>query len=346
MSRESIDALHHAWLGELGGRARVNLALAPLDAILADGERLLTGESDAGLRDLLGQRLASYRAERATIAEIHAKGPAVADAWRLVAWSEATNGRYTREYQGQPRPTRDAELLAEMAEEQRAWVAAMPDVDDADLRAALGTMRRYLDVYTAEVAAIRASQAALAPRDQAQAYGAVLSLQTRRYSLHFEGKSRLSRRPALLERVLRGLEAAREGLRAARRAGAPGADVDRNLEVADFRIDHHRTELAHVRAARDAAATEQLAHELGFEAQSLADAYRKEYSGKPRSTRDLQHLSALCDQLQEAVRAMRTLQEERPHPDNARNLVSLLDLLGLAEREWPAIRQARQTAVW
>jgi hypothetical protein len=342
MSTTQAEAIHDRYRKGFVGRPRATRDLAQLDAIIRDTERLSADTGAAALRSTLGERLALYRTERAEIAAIQAGGPVAIAAWRLVEWSEITFSRYVRDYAGKQRPTRDLALLAEMAGELRGWIAALPAIDDPRLTAQKGQMEANLRLFTEELAAIPAARAALAPTEQARVYATLANQQFALYRRHFEGKPRATRRLALLQRLLGALEAVHTGMVHVREMGVRTDTNDGNIAKVADRIAHHRGEIEKIRTARASASIGQLAGSLGEEANKQFNAYRAEFSGKPRDTRDLTRLEEHNDILQEIARTMQALEDERPDATNAKNIGIVLDHLKMSEREHVAISEARK----
>lgn len=341
MSTAQATAIHDRYRKSFVGRARATRDLALLDEIIADTERLAAEVTATDLRATLAERLGLYRTERTEIAAIQAGGPDALVAWRLVEWSEVTFSRYLREFAGHARPTRDVALLGEMAAELRGWIDALPNLDDARLRTQRAQMESNLRLFTDELAAIPASRSALAPSDQGRVYAGAANVQFGLYRRHFQGKARATRRPALLRRIITGLEGIHAGMVHVRELGVRTDIHDGNITRVADRLAHHRDEVARIVEARTQVSAIELGRSLGDEANKLFAAYRAEFSGKPRDSRDLDRLSELCDALQETARTMLALDEER-HEGNGNNIAVVLEHLKMAEREHVTIREARK----
>jgi hypothetical protein len=344
MNKAAVDAVHESYRKGFFSRSRATRNLAQLDGIIAQAVALGSSVTEPDVKALLDERLALYRSERAEIAAIQAGGPKALAAWRNVEWSEINHLRYAREFGGKARTTRDLGLLNEMVDEQAGWLASVPALGDARLKAQRDQMEANLKLYRNELEAIPTARAALPPSEQARLLATLANHQFQLYRRHFEGRSRLSRRPALLERITSALDAIRIAMIGVREMGVVTPTHASNLQKVTDRIAHHRGELDRIRASRSATTTSQLARALGDEANKLFAAYRDEFSGKPRATRDLARLDELCDQLQEMARTMQALQNERPDATNAANLGVVLDQVKMTEREYGAIAEAKRQA--
>ncbi len=340
------DAIHERYRGAFVGRSRATRDLTVLDAIISDAEALVTAAAADGVRTRVDENLALYRTERAEIAAIRAAGPDALSAWRLAEWSEVTFLRYMRSFAGQSRQTRDAALLGEMAELQRAWVGSMraltESVSEARIAAVVARAADHLATYEAERVEIPMARGTLPPGERARVLATLANGQFALYKNHFAGKSRPSRRPGLLRRMIGALEGIRKDMETVRGLGVETDVHAKNLALVVDRLAHHRGELAQIEAARGAAAATRVAGLLGEEANAAIATYRAEFAGQSRASRDLGKLNAVCDQLAELAHAMRELDADRPTPANAKNLGVVFEHLKVAEREFGAIREAKK----
>lgn len=344
------DALFARYQKGFAGRSRATRDLAALDAIIADTRALLGNlDTSATLRAQVEERLATWETEREAIAAVQAGGPEAIAAWRLVEWSEATWHRYGREFGGQPRPTRDLALLGEMIADQKRWLAAAKPVADRlqepRLVAQVEQMAKNVELYTTEQAEIAKARLEQAPVDRVGVLAACANRQFALYRLHFEGKDRRSRRPALLRRMIGGLRAIQVEMEAVRAAGVTVPVNAENIQKVADRVRHHEAELAKIEAARTNTPTPQLAGMLGDDANAWISRYRATYAGKTRDAVELEPLAEIDEGLHEVARAMDELDRERPgYPTNTKNLGVVIEQLKMMEREFVAIRSQRRRA--
>lgn len=339
----SAEAIHDRYRKAFVGRSRATRDLALLDSIIADTERLLAGGGlGDGEKTQVDERLALYKTERVEIAAVQEGGPKALAGWRLAEWSEINRARYMRHFAGQSRPTRDLGLMTEMAAEEAAWIAAMPNIDNSRLAGRKEQMEVNHRLYTTERTAIADARYALAPSEQARVLATAANTQFGHYRLHFQGQALTSRRPALLQRVIDALEAIRVSMVRVREQGVDTEVHAANLAKVTERITHHRNELARIKKARAEARGTAIGAALGDDANKRFESYRQNYAGKPRETRDRAALSDHCDVLHELLRAMQTLDTERPDETTKKNIGIVLDHLKMAEREYVAITEAQK----
>jgi hypothetical protein len=338
MSTAAIDALHDRYRRSFAGRPRSTRDIGALDAIIADAERLSASADGAG-RAVLDERIALYRRERTEIAEVQSGGPEAAAAWRLVEWSRVTNARYLRTFAGQSRLTRDLGLLDEIAQEERARLAAFPATTDARLVAQRQQIASNADLYAREAAQIRTSRAREAPTRLASLLATLANAQFAAYRAHFQGQSRGTRREAALQRIVGALDAIRAQMETVRDLGVRTDAHLGNLAKVTDRVAHFRGELEKIRAARASMSADSIARALGDDANAVFRAYRAEFAGQSRATRDADRLAALCDGLHEIARTMDGLVDGGSM--NTGNLGIVLDQLASFEREHARIREAK-----
>jgi hypothetical protein len=115
-----------------------------------------------------------------------------------------------------------------------------------------------------------------------------------------------------------------------------------NITKVAERIRHHNDERANIERARMARTTREVTGALGDDANQLFAAFRKDFAGQPRATRNIQLLAELCERTQEVARAMNDMQRERPDDLNRKNLTIVLDQLRGWEREFEAVRNIKR----
>ncbi len=344
---ETTAALHDRYRRQFAGKSRATRDLAVLDTIIADSEALLPSLAQSlSLRSEVEERVALYRKERDTIAAIQAGGADAQRAWRLAEWSEANLQRYRREFGGQSRLTRDQWLLEELASEERNAVKEIEPIakklGEANLTARLETMKKNAALYAEEAAKIAAARRDQRPADRIATLATVANRQFALYRRHFEGRTRASRRAALLERLIRALADVHKEMEAARAAGVTLPQHADNIAKVAGRLAHHKDELTKVREGKVNTPTAQLVGQLGDDANTWISRYRNEFAGKPRQGRDLDALSEVCDGLHEAARAIAEV--GFADETNEKNLGIVLEHLKIAEREFGAILQAGRPA--
>lgn len=341
-----VSTIHSRYRAAFAGRSRASRDASLLKQLIQELEGVVPRiPAQDELRRNADENLRIYREELRLIEEIQAGGPQVIAAWRLVEWSELGRFRYAREYAGQNRSTRDLALLRELANEQRnhiGGIGANITARDARLAEQKTDMERQLSLYEGELTAIPAARAALSTGDHAKVLAGLANRQFSLYRTHFAEKSRASRRPALLRRIMGALEEIARGMEALRDLGLRTQPHLENIQKVRERIDHHRRELNAVEQAHAQTAPATLVGLLGDDANRVFNAYRQGFAGKKRADVSLENLSELCDQLHEIARNMQETQVAFPTDSNAKNLGIVLDTLKQYEREYEEIRKAKK----
>ena len=249
---------------------------------------------------------------------------------------------------GQSRATRDLGLLAETIADLKRIQAGAESLRkqgaDAELEDVAERAKRNVQLYLDERGEIVSARGAGTPEEQADVLAAVANDQFALYARHFAGKSRLSRRPALLQRIVDNLDVVGDRMRTVRDAGLTDENLRKNIEIVESRAGFYRDELEAIRAARKGAALADLVGALGSAANEVFAEYRAHFAGKDRGTRDLARLAHLCDALEELGRQMDELDRARPDDTNSNNLHIVLDTLRTYIREYDAIRKLQQPA--
>ncbi len=336
------DAIHNRYRAQFAGRSRVTRDLAALDKLIAEAQALLARiPTDAeALRQTLGEWIALYTAERANIAAILGGGPDTLAAWTAAEWALLSFYRYNRDFAGQNRASRDLGLLQQTIAEQEAWVATARG--KAGLEEQVARMQEHLSMYKKELGLIPETRAALEPAERAKLQATLANHQFALFRLHFAEKPRHSRRPALLSRIIGQLQALHTEMIATRDQGVRTDSHLQNITKVAERIRHHADERAAIERARMARTTREVVGAIGDDANQLFGAFRTEFAGQSRQTRDIQRLAELCERMQEVARAMADLQRERPDEMNRKNLTVVLDQLRVWEREFEAVRNLKR----
>jgi hypothetical protein len=336
------------------GKPRATRDLAALDDILAGLERIEAEasklEGGSTLAQSASQSLNTYRQERDLISETQAQGDKAVRGAQLATWANFVFDEYFRHYAGKPRGSRDIERMKEMIAELEAIGADMddlvekhPDLEsthkdieavDANLKMYKEELNRIVEARRSGSREERIDSLANAANDQFQVYQAL-----------FAGKSRLTRRPGLIKRMIRNLEGILNGMRDIN-AKPPRSEANqRNIRIVQDNIKMYRDELVKINAARAAEDEETLAGNLGGAANAVMDEYRKNFAGFSRDSRDLGLLSALCDSLYEIAIQMRVIHEKNADLEmNNRNLQIVKDTLILYNSEYRLIQQAKEDA--
>src|SRR5262249_30281872 len=124
------------------------------------------------------------------------------------------------------------------------------------------------------------------------------------YRQHFMGLSRITRRPALLQRIIENLRRIRAAMASLPLTGAAVENNRGNLSIVEQTLRHDESELVEIRKARQSAPMKDLLGMLGGAANEVFDDYRKRFGGQDRRRVDRAAFSVLCDKLGEIGRQM------------------------------------------
>ena len=350
---DRAESIHDQYRREFSGRSRATRDASVLDGMLAQlaqvaqqAEALAGNDADA-LLSTLTEREQLYRTERDAIRDIQADGPDAVRAARLNNWTWVALRRYQRNYAGQRRATRDLELLVELSALQRGWNEAFAALsvrrDGGAWAETTQQMASNLELFDSEAKAVREARASLDPAELSRVMATVANGQFNLYRRHFEGKSRRTRRIALLERVNRNLREVLRGMQGARDAGVQTEANLGNIDRVQRRIEMHQAEAEKIRLAQATVTPAELTGMLGDDANGLFRAYREGFGGVARKDADIDKLDDLCDQLFEIGLQMEELDRRHGLPTNARNIEIVLDNLKQFERERQRIAQAHKS---
>jgi hypothetical protein len=196
--------------------------------------------------------------------------------------------------------------------------------------------------YQTEAEAISQAQTNGTTGEVANVLASLANAQFTVYRIHFAGQSRLSRRPALLVRIIDALEIIQDRMVRLKTGGLNEGFHDKNLLIVEEQLRMYKTELDEIRKARKGAALVDLMGELGGAANQIFEEYRASFAGKNRSNVDRAKLGEICDRLYEIARQMEDMRKVEPNDMNEKNLQIVLGQLGQFETEFEAVSQVQQ----
>lgn len=346
------DAIHRNYERHFAGHPRITRDAALLDAMIAESDEALA-EAGAPAGDELAEVLSQLRANRdlyvreaAAIREAQQGGSEAFEAHALRTWIDAVAGAYKRHFAGKGRMSRDAALLAELAdtvEGLRGRLRAIEGRIGAEQAEGLaGSLSHYQDLFARELEAIAAAYDEAEPPAQVSALAAIANGQFALYQDLFAGRPRVSRRPALLERMTTTLERALAAMRAIAAGGFADPANEGNMGVVEARLTSWKAELVEIRGAREQVTLAQIADALSEVANGLFSQYGEAFAGRDRGTRDPLLLSRICDALHEVALQMQDLDRVLGDGPNRHNLRLVLENLRTYEREHALILEAQQ----
>ena len=330
---ERISMLEQQYAARFGGRSRLTRDLVALDALILQSEELSALAADLGSEEqkAASEAIAFYRSERAEIVAAREKaGPDGLEASLLGHRANSQIHRYRRHFAGQSRESRDLRFLLEILADFKAIQSRMATLQTRAGIESLGHDREvvegYVELLEKERGAIVESREGASLTDRAMGLAGIANGQFALYRAHFAGKSRASRRPELLDRVVQTLAEVEEAMV--------------QLEESGFQAEFNTKNLA-VKEARDSMSSDDLAGHLGSAANAIAEEYRAEFAGQDRGSRSLEKMGSLCDQLGEVERQMLALDATHSLEANVRNMGLVRDTMRVYEGEFDAIIQAK-----
>lgn len=347
LQRQSDD-IQARYQFAFAGKPRITRDISMLDAIIRDAQTLFakvpTGPSHATVRKLVQDRLKLYRDERQTIAQMQAQGP---DARRAAVVATRANfvfASYRRNFAGQQRATRDLAMLDDMTSTLEVIADELQGLSARGAGNAandLTVVRNNLEMYRKEREEIVTAQGAGSAEEQASALAGIANGQFELYRVNFAGQQRLTRRPALISRIIETLEGVLERMVQLERDGLTQEFNTRNQSVVTERLELYRRESQAIAEVRERTTPEELIDALGRDANAIFDEYQKSFAGKDRREVPLDVMFQLCERLGEIERQMNDLERAYDDATNSRNLWIVQDALIVYNREYDLIREAR-----
>ncbi|MCU0687509.1 MAG: hypothetical protein MUF34_35580 [Polyangiaceae bacterium] len=330
---------------------RLDSLMGQLRGLVARLERASAAFNSEGLGRLRTEALEAlsmYENERKAIAEAKALGPQYAEFMLLATLANQVFARYGRHFAGHSRQTRDLGLIDEMITDLRALRQRMREVmkkkDNPAFQRDVELVTQQLELYGREREAIAAAQREGTPDERSGLLATLANAQFDLYRAHFAGRSRATRRPGLLQRIIDQLRQLRAGMIELERGGLSSETNQRNAEVVAQNLNAYEIEVAEIKAARQGAPMRDLTSMLGGAANEIFEQYRGGFAGRARSDVDLPLLSNLCDLLGEIARQMADFHRVNKDEINARNLDIVNTQLAAYEREFVLVLEAQRSA--
>ena len=324
-----------------------------LDEMLTEARAIAAAARRAGSTDAasIGQNAmqlaALYEKEAKQIREIQSATTGVFLSHEYRSWARIVFQRYQRNFAGQSRVTRDGGLLVSMMAELERLDQALEriegrDADDAVLAETRESIASNLQLYRDELGRIVDTRRAGDEAEQADALAGAANVQFAQYKAHYAGKKRISRSLKRLELIIDELADIRSSMAELEERGLALESNVSNIATVDARLAFYRDERLAIQEARGRASFDELVNELGSAANLVFEAYRKEFAGQQRGTRDRQRLVALTEELYDLAQEMERLDRVRDNDDNQHNLAVVLDQLRMYHREFVEIGKVQK----
>jgi hypothetical protein len=353
---KELEAVERDYAEGFAGQSRLTRDLGAMDALLARANSVLEridrvptaaqGPELTRLRETASECVRLYSQERRAIQQAHELGPTFYE-----FGDEATNAnyifaRYARHFAGKDRATRDLALLGELVDDlkqvEKRMSALLEENRSEDFERDRKVVRDSIAHYQSEIGQINDAQQSGTPEQRASTLATLANAQFALYQTHFAGEPRISRRPALLMRIVSSLKKIHERMLSAKESNAELPFNDKNIGIVEERLKVYETELIEVRKVRQATAITDIMGELGNAANKLFDEYRTAFANKPRTQVDLEKLANICDKLGEVRRQMADMSRAEESAMNADNLEVVTNQLQMFEGEYEAVLQAKR----
>jgi hypothetical protein len=355
---KELEQIDREYTTDFAGHSRLTRDVGQMDrmikrtaSIVDQVDRIPSAAQGADLgrvREAAVESLRLYKAEREAIVRAQEVGPTFEQFSTEATSANFVFARYLRHFAGKDRATRDVALLGEMVEDLRQIEKRMSAVLDetkkaGDFEKDRQVVRDSTAQYQKEIELIEEAQKSGTPEDQASVLASLANSQFAVYQGHFAGEPRVSRRPALLMRVVGTLKKVRDRMLALRAGGLNIEFNDKNIGIVEDRLRTYEAELAEVRKVRQATPMTEIMGELGSAANKLFDEYRGNFADKPRNLADMPRLASICDKLGEIRRQMVDMSFAEESDMNHKNLDIVTEQLVMFEGEFEAVSRA-QTA--
>jgi hypothetical protein len=355
--QSELDQITTEYQANFAGQSRATRDLGLIDQLVKRTQAVLdqVDHLPASIRgpDLEAVRLAAretlgmYQTERGAIARAKDAGPQIELFGEQASTANFTFACYGRHFAGQSRTTRDQGLLAELVEDLKACEKRMQALSkekpSPDFARDLEVVRASLAQYQKELAEIAKAQSTGTPDERANLLGALANAQFEIYATLFAGKSRPTRRPALLQRVTDNLKRIRREMGKLKDSGFAEEFHLKNIAIVDEQVTAYERELGEIRKARQSTPMSEILGLLGGAANELFAEYREQFAGKDRGTVELARLGRICDALGEIRRQMLELGRVEPSDSNDQNVEIVTQQLAMFENEYEAVATAQKS---
>lgn len=354
---KELEQIDREYAADFAGHSRLTRDLAQMERLIKRTAGVVgqvdkipsaaQGPDLARLREAAQANLEMYKNEREAIARAQEVGPSFEQFSTEATSANMVFARYMRHFAGKDRSTRDVALLGELVEELRQIEKRMTQLltetakGTADFEKDRQVVRENLAQYQKEIDLIEAAQSGGTPDEQASILATLANNQFAVYQGHFAGEPRVSRRPALLMRVVGTLKKIRERMTALKTGGLEVEFNDKNIGIVEDRLKTYETELAEIRKVRQQTPMTDIMGELGGSANKLFDEYRGNFADKPRTQADAARLAVICDKLGEIRRQMVDMSLAEESEMNLKNLDIVTEQLVMFESEFEAVVRAQ-----
>jgi hypothetical protein len=355
---KELEELDRQYANAFAGQSRLTRDVSLLDGIIERSTSILQridtvpaavqGPELVRLRETAARSLDLYTKERAAILRAQEVGPQFESFSMEATTANLLFARYARHFAGKDRATRDVALLGELVEElkqiDKRMGQILEETPSTEFQRDRKVVRDNLVQYQSEIELIEKAQKSGDPAQRASVLASLANAQFAVYQTHFAGEPRISRRPALLMRIISSLKKIHETMVQYRDGGLDLEFNTKNIAIVEDRLKIYENELAEVRKVRQSTPMTDIMGELGTAANKLFDTYRTNFADKPRTQVDIELLGNICDKLAEIRRQMSEMAWAEENDMNAKNLDIVTEQLVMFEGEYEAVLNARAQA--
>lgn len=254
---------------------------------------------------------------------------------------------YDAEFAGQPRASRDVELLDDLIERLENLLdrarSKLNGGQNETLVSVIEQSSENLEIYRTERKAIREVREGGEAPARASRLATWANAEFHRYFRHFAGEARATRDLELLNDILTELSSVEEEMEAL----ADDEDVEgleQDLETVEANLETYREERERIVEARQEGTPEERASYLAAAANEQFAIYSELFGGKDRATRRPTLLRRVIRSLEQIQRRMKELRDEgTASAENERNIEIVGDNLSTYRDELEAIQDARES---
>jgi hypothetical protein len=350
-----LAELDREYADGFAGQSRMTRDLGVLDKIIKRAQSVLErvdqipsaaqGPELERLRDAASKSIELYRQERNAIARAQEVGPTFEAFSMEATGANLVFGRYARHFAGKDRASRDAALLGELVDElkqiDKRMGQLLEEQKSTEFERDREVVHQNLAQYQKEIELIEKAHRTGTDEERASILATLANSQFAAYQTHFAGEPRISRRPALLMRIVSSLKKIRDRMKELQKQGLAVDFNANNIKIVDDRLSVYESELAEIRKIRQATSMPDIMGELGSAANKLFDQYRTAFAEKPRAQVDDELLGKICDKLSEVRRQMVEMSWAEDNEMNAKNLDIVTEQIVMFEGEYEAVMRAK-----
>ena len=356
---ERAKQVHGQYMLHFADQSRLTRRIGTLEGLIEASEEVVVGlrsltkkrEDVVELEERVSKRLAMYREEVELIREAQTVGPQAIEVAMIMGRVDILREVYKRHYAGASRITRDwlqlDNLVDDLSDHQEALSRLASAYGSSEgLRSGLDLIGRELKLYRSEVREIKDAQTGAEGERLFSLLAELANAQFTNYRRYFADMGRGTRHLPRLERIISNLRLIAGKMKRLNVAVLSAESKKQhlgNIEIVRTRTEAFQAEMSAVTEAIDTLTPKDRIAGLRGEAHRILAAYREEFAGRDRRTRDLELLSGLCDRMQDVEIELRVNGVELEGlEERTDDHAMALDALGLLIREYNLVKDSQQ----